>query len=176
MSMPAAVELIILTLDKWRLHDSVVQRLIKLDREGAIELYRITVLGRDPAGNIHVQETSQVAQWEGAVVGAAAGGVLGLVGGRAADHDDGHLGAAAGVVVGAAAGAAIGYEVGHVVERDLADEHLRALAGELAPSSEALLIITGSEFVEVLVDEMGDLVSGMARFRLAARAREAAQI
>jgi uncharacterized membrane protein len=158
MALEAPVELMVAVLGQQVKSDSAVKRLIELDQEGTIELLGVAVLIKDEEGKITIQETRDLNEAEDAVLGALAGGALGLFAGII------------GLVVGATAGAAAGYVTGHVADLGMSDEHLRALAQELPPGTSAILALIEHESVEPAMQELQPLVSGLSRFALAVEA------
>ncbi len=164
MVADASIELIAVMLDHGDGSERVVGRLVELDQSGSAEVLSVVVLAKDHNGHVHIQETPDLSKAEGAVIGAVAGGALGAVAGGTRSRVAGVLAGIAGALVGAAAG----YVVGEAVDLGLPDEHLRALAKELAPGTSAVLALVEHEFVEAAVAEVRPLAARLSRYVLIA--------
>jgi uncharacterized membrane protein len=150
----APVELMVTTLDAKVEADDALNRLIELNRSGAIELISARVLAKDEKGKIQVRDAPDLLKAEAPLVGALAGSTLGLFAGIA------------GVLAGAMAGAVLGLAVGQAANVGASNRHLEELAEELTPGTSALLALVEEEAVETVVRELYSLVSGVRRFVL----------
>jgi uncharacterized membrane protein len=100
-------------------------------------------LVRDADGNARIVQSSQPSAVKGGAVGAAAGGLLTLLG---------PIGLAAGLVVGAGVGAAAGPRM----DKGFPDAFLKRLETRLAPGQSALIVLVEHDFAEDLAKTLAD--------------------
>jgi uncharacterized membrane protein len=110
---------------------------------GALEGYDIVVqavVEQDENGKVHIHEPGRGGV--GTVVGAVAGGILGLIGGPA------------GLLAWTVGGAVIGGVAGKYLGRPIAKGDLQEIGEALAPESSALLMLLEDTYTEDAVDSM----------------------
>jgi uncharacterized membrane protein len=112
----------------------VLDVLKQLDHEGAAQLRNAAIIRRSAKGEISITETRDFSDKQGAIAGALAGGLIGLLRGH--------------VIFDAALGAAGGYGVSKVVDLGFPDAYLRDLAQQLKPDSSAIVAIVTFTNVE----------------------------
>jgi uncharacterized membrane protein len=100
-------------------------------------------LVRDADGKARIVQSSQPSAVKGGVVGAAAGGLLALLG---------PIGLAAGAVVGAGVGAVAGPRM----DKGFPDAFLKRLETRLAPGQSALIVLVEHDFAEDLAKTLKD--------------------
>ena len=111
-----------------------LEALRQLDDQRLLALGDAAVVRRGSDGDIDIEETADMDTKEGAIAGAAAGGLLGLLTGK-------------GMVGGALLGAGGGALAAHGLDLGLDDDFLRNVGEKLEPGSSA--IVATVEFVNV---------------------------
>ena len=122
--------------------DTANQTVKDIKSSGALEGYDIVaqcVVEQDAKGKVHIHEPGH-GVW-GAVIGGAAGGLLGLIGGPV------------GVLALAASGAAVGGVAGHL-DRAIPKEDLEEIGEALSPDSSAFLLLLEDTYSEGVVDSL----------------------
>jgi uncharacterized membrane protein len=114
--------------------DEVLEALRQLNDQRLLALGDAAVIRRGSDGDIDIEETADMDTKEGAIAGAAAGGLLGLLTGK-------------GMVGGALLGAGGGALAAHGLDLGLDDDVLRSVGEKLEPGSSA--IVATVEFVNV---------------------------
>jgi uncharacterized membrane protein len=120
------------------------QTVREIKASGALEGYDIVaqcVVEQDAKGKVHIHEPGH-GVW-GAVIGGAAGGLLGLIGGPV------------GVLALAASGAAVGGVAGHL-DRAIPKEDLEEIGEALSPDSSAFLLLLEDTYSEGVINDMSD--------------------
>ena len=97
----------------------------QLEHEGAAELRNAAIIRRSASGEISIHETRDFDDKQGAIAGALAGGLIGLLRGHA--------------LSGAAIGAIGGFGASKVVDLGFPDAYLRDLAQQIKPGSSAIV-------------------------------------
>ena len=118
------------------------ENLKDIKSSGTLDGYDIVaqcVVEQDAKGKVHVHEPGKGGK--GATIGAAIGGVLGILGGPA------------GVLALGAAGAAVGGFAGHF-DRYVPKEDLEELGAALAPNTSALLLLLEDTESEAVLNSM----------------------
>lgn len=126
--------------------DTAKETLSDIKSAGALEGFTIQaqcIAEQDEKGKVHIHEPGKGGV--GGTIGAAAGGLLGLIGGPA------------GVLAMSAAGAAIGGTAGHYWGRIVPASDLKELGAALAPNTSALLLLLEDTYSE-------DVINGMAAY------------
>jgi uncharacterized membrane protein len=108
------------------------------------------VVVKDAKGHAKIKETADVDAKRGGLVGAVAGGLIGLAGGPV------------GVVVGALVGAGTGSIAANKIDSGLSDSFLEKFQEYLKPDSSALIVLveqrTGQDLAESLSESQGILL------------------
>lgn len=123
--------------------DAAGQAEDELKSSGALDGYKIdaqATVDQDENGKVKIHEPGKGGV--GAAVGAAAGGLLGLIGGPP------------GVLALSAAGAAVGGAAGHYFGRAIPKDDLEELGAALSPDSSALLMLLEDTQSEGVVNSM----------------------
>lgn len=123
--------------------DTAKETVKEIKKSGALDGYYIVAqaeVEQDEKGKVHIHEPGHGGI--GATVGAAAGGLLGIIGGPA------------GVLALGAAGAAVGGAAGHYFGRAIPKEDLKELGEALQPDSSAMLLLLEDVDSEAVVDSM----------------------
>ena len=129
--------------------DTAKQTVKEIKSSGNLDGYDIVaqcVVEQDAKGKVHIHEPGH-GVW-GAVIGGAAGGLLGLIGGPA------------GVLALAAGGAAIGGAAGHF-DRAIPKEDLEEIGEALTPDSSAFLLLLEDTYSEGVINDMGGYSSNV---------------
>jgi uncharacterized membrane protein len=118
-----------------------VAREVKWDAgEMGMKVLSTAIVAVDARGKTHVHETGHGGR--GAAIGAAGGGLLGLIGGPA------------GLLVWAVGGSVIGGIAGKHVGRAIPEDDLKALGQQMAPDTSALLMLLEDRYAESVIDSM----------------------
>jgi len=123
--------------------DTASQTLKDAKDAGALEGYKTVVqavVEQDEKGKVHIHEPGRGGL--GTAVGAAAGGLLGLIGGPA------------GLLAWTVSGAVIGGVAGKYLGRPIAKGDLKEIGEALSPDSSALLLLLEDTDTEAAVDSM----------------------
>ena len=125
----APVELVVAVFQKERTAEDAAKKLSKADWEGKTTLINVAVVRRDENGKLHIKEAEDADFRQGAVLGGAFGGLLGLVAGPP------------GLVVGAAAGAVTGGVTAKAFDAGIPDSDLKELGEALSPGASAIVAV-----------------------------------
>lgn len=112
----------------------VLDVLKQLDHEGAAQLRNAAIIRRNAKGEVTITETRDFSDKQGAIAGALAGGLIGLLRGHA--------------IFDAAIGAVGGYGVSKVIDLGFPDAYLRDLAQQLKPDTSAIVAVVTFTNVE----------------------------
>lgn len=126
--------------------DEVLSTLKQLDVEAVVDLKSAAVIVREAGGRIRIRETSDFDAKQGAMGGALAGGVLGLLGGR--------------LLRGAILGAAGGALAGKAIDLGLNDEYLRSIGESLGSGTSALVALVAFQRVDRAMEELDRFEGG----------------
>ena len=126
--------------------DEVLSTLKQLDVEAIVDLKSAAVVVRDVDGRVRIRETRDFDAKQGAIGGAVAGGLLGLLGG--------------GLLRGAILGAAGGALAGKAIDLGLDDEYLQSIGESLGTGSSAIVALIAFERVERAMEELDKFEGG----------------
>lgn len=126
--------------------EQVLESLKGMESMDLVDLKNAAVIVRSSSGEVKIKETSDFDTKQGALGGAAAGAVLGLLGG----------GFLRGAILGAAGGAA----AGRFVDLGLEDEFLKEVGESLGPSSSAIVALVDFEQVDQAMQELDKFEGG----------------
>jgi uncharacterized membrane protein len=126
--------------------DEVLTALKQLDVEATVDLKSAAVVKRDVEGKVKVKETKDFDTKQGAIGGAVAGGLLGLLGGS--------------LLKGAILGAAGGAIVGKGLDMGLNDEYLKSVGESLGSGTSAIVALVAFERVERAMEELDKFEGG----------------
>jgi uncharacterized membrane protein len=126
--------------------DQVLDTLKQLDAEAIVDLKSAAVVVRDAAGEVRIRETTDFDAKQGAIGGALAGGVLGLLGGS--------------LLKGAILGAAGGALAGKGIDLGLNDEYLKSVGESLTSGTSAIVALVAFERVERAMEELDKFEGG----------------
>ena len=126
--------------------DEVLSTLKQLDVEAVVDLKSAAVVVREADGRIRIRETRDFDAKQGAMGGALAGGVLGLLGG--------------GLLRGAILGAAGGALAGKAIDLGLNDEYLRSVGESLGYGTSALVALVAFQRVDRAMEELDRFEGG----------------
>jgi uncharacterized membrane protein len=148
MSQPESMthEMIVVAFDDEYKADEVLNTLKQLDVEATVDLKSAAVVKRDTEGKIRIRETSDFDAKQGAIGGALAGGVLGLLGGS--------------LLRGAILGAAGGALAGKGIDLGLNDEYLQGVGDSLGAGTSAIVALVAFERVERAMAELDKFEGG----------------
>jgi uncharacterized membrane protein len=138
--------MIVVAFDDEYKADEVLNTLKQLDVEATVDLKSAAVVKRDTEGKIRIRETSDFDAKQGAIGGALAGGVLGLLGGS--------------LLRGAILGAAGGALAGKGIDLGLNDEYLQGVGDSLGASTSAIVALVAFERVERAMAELDKFEGG----------------
>lgn len=123
--------------------DAASQNLKEIKSSGVLDGYKIkvqAVVDQDENGKVHIHEPGHGA-W-GATLGAAGGGLLGLIGGPA------------GLLAWTLGGAVMGGLAGKYAGRPIAKGDLQELGSALTPNSSALLLVLEDKDTEKVINDL----------------------
>jgi uncharacterized membrane protein len=126
--------------------DEVLNTLKQLDVEAIVDLKSAAVVVRDASGKVRIRETRDFDAKQGAMGGALAGGVLGLLGG--------------GLLRGAIIGAAGGALAGKGIDLGLNDEYLEGVGESLGSGTSALVALVAFQRVDRAMEELDKFEGG----------------
>ncbi len=123
--------------------DTANQTVKDIKSSGVLEGYKITaqaVVEQDAKGKVHVHEPGRGGV--GATVGAAGGGLLGLIGGPV------------GVLAWVVGGAVVGGVAGKYLGRPIAKGNLKQIGDAMQPNSSAFLLLLEDKYSEAVINRM----------------------
>ena len=126
--------------------NEVLNTLKQLDIEAIVDLKSAAVVVRDSTGQVRIRETRDFDAKQGAIGGALAGGVLGLLGG--------------GLLRGAILGAAGGALAGKGIDLGLNDEYLKGIGESLGSGTSALVALVAFQRVDEAMEELEKFEGG----------------
>jgi uncharacterized membrane protein len=126
--------------------DEILSTLKQLDVEAVVDLKSAAVVVREADGRIRIRETRDFDAKQGAMGGALAGGVLGLLGG--------------GLLRGAILGAAGGALAGKAIDLGINDEYLRSIGESLGSGTSALVALVAFHRVDKAMEELDRFEGG----------------
>jgi len=156
------IELVVAAFPAEERADEALKDLRKLQKEEVIFLINAAVLIKKADGKVSMKETQDVRGPQGALFGAVAGGLMGLLAGPA------------GAVVGAIAGAATGGVAAHNIDMGFSDEMLKELQSGLEPGSSAILALIQHQWLDSLVEALEQ--TGAKLYHQALKAEITAQL
>ena len=139
-------EMIVVAFENEYDADQVLNSLKGMESMDIVDLKNAAVIVRDSSGEVKIKETSDFDTKQGALGGAAAGAVLGLLGG----------GFLRGAILGAAGGAA----AGKFIDLGLDDDFLKDVGDKLGPNSSAIVALVDFEQVDQAMQELDKFEGG----------------
>ena len=139
-------EMIVVAFENENDADQVLNSLKGMESMDIVDLKNAAVIVRDSSGEVKIKETSDFDTKQGALGGAAAGAVLGLLGG--------------GFIRGALLGAAGGAAAGKFIDLGLDDDFLKAVGDKLGPNSSAIVALVDFEQVDRAMQELDKFEGG----------------
>ena len=139
-------EMIVVAFENENDADQVLNSLKGMESMDIVDLKNAAVIVRDSSGEVKIKETSDFDTKQGALGGAAAGAVLGLLGG--------------GFIRGALLGAAGGAAAGKFIDLGLDDDFLKAVGDKLGPNSSAIVALVDFEQVDQAMQELDKFEGG----------------
>jgi uncharacterized membrane protein len=133
--------------------ERVLDTLKRLDRKDIVDLKSAAVIVRSSSDKVKIKETRDFDAKQGAIGGALAGGVLGLLKG--------------GLLKKALLGAAGGALAGKVVDLGVEDDFLKEVGQGLGPGSSAIVALVDFERIDAAMEELDKFEGGrILRHRL----------
>jgi uncharacterized membrane protein len=139
-------EMIVVSFDDENRADEVLDTLKQMEDTAVVDLKSGAVVVRDASGKVTIKETSDFDAKQGAIGGALAGGVLGLLGG--------------GLLKGAILGAAGGAVAGKVIDLGLDDDFLKEIGDSLGTSTSAVVALVDFDQVDQAMEELDRFEGG----------------
>ena len=139
-------EMIVVAFDNETEAERVLDSLKGMESMDLVDLKNAAVIIRSSSGDVKIKETSDFDTKQGALGGAAAGAVLGLLGG----------GFLRGAILGADGGAA----AGRFVDLGLEDDFLKEIGDNLEPNSSAIVALVDFEQVDQAMGELDKFEGG----------------
>ena len=139
-------EMIVIAFDNENEADKVLDTLKAMESMDVVDLKNGAVIVRSSSGDVKINETSDFDTKQGAIGGAAAGAVLGLLGG--------------GFIRGALLGAAGGAAAGKFVDLGIEDDFLKEVGESLGPGTSAVVALVDFEQVDRAMEELDKFEGG----------------
>ena len=139
-------EMMVVAFDDEREAERVLDTLKKMNRKDVVDLKSAAVIVRSRSGKVRIRETKDFDAKQGAVTGALAGGVLGML----KKH----------VVKGALIGAAGGAIAGKVIDLGLKDNFLKEVGESLGPGSSAIVALVDFERIDRAMKQLDRFEGG----------------
>ena len=139
-------EMIVIAFDNENEAAKVLDSLKAMESMDVVDLKNGAVIVRSSSGEVKINETSDFDTKQGAIGGAAAGAVLGLLGG--------------GFIRGALLGAAGGAAAGKFVDLGIEDDLLKEIGDNLGPGSSAVVALIDFEQVDQAMEELDKFEGG----------------
>jgi len=139
-------------------HEEVIDRLIELDHEGAIELYNLTSLVKDESGELMMEEVSEVIEAETDLLKAMRVGGLSL-----------YITILKSILAEALQ-AAQEKETVSVLDIDLSNENFKDLAQQVPRGGKLLMALMQGPSIEIVRERLPQLISRIHRFALSVEA------
>jgi uncharacterized membrane protein len=139
-------EMIVIAFDNENEAAKVLDSLKAMESMDVVDLKNGAVIVRSSSGEVKINETSDFDTKQGAIGGAAAGAVLGLLGG--------------GFIRGALLGAAGGAAAGKFVDLGIEDDLLKEIGDNLGPGSSAVVALVDFEQVDRAMEELDKFEGG----------------
>ena len=139
-------EMIVIAFDNEFEAKQVLDALKSMEKMDVVDLKNGAVIGRSESGQVKIDETSDFDAKQGAIGGAAAGAVLGLLGG--------------GFIRGALLGAAGGAAAGKFVDLGIEDDLLKEIGDNLGPGTSAVVALVDFEQVDQAMEELDKFAGG----------------
>lgn len=139
-------EMMVVAFDNETEADRVLDTLKGMKKLDIVDLKSAAVIVSSGSGKVKIKETSDFDTKQGAIGGALAGGVLGLLGG--------------GFIRGAILGAAGGAAAGKFIDLGLDDEFLKDVGDHLGPGSSAIVALVDFEQVDQAMVELDKFEGG----------------
>lgn len=145
-SMMPDHEMMVIAFDNEYEAEQVLDSLKTMESMNVVDLKNGAVIIRSESGQVKINETSDFDVKQGAIGGAAAGAVLGLLGGSLLR----------GAILGAAGGAA----AGKFVDLGLEDDFLKEVGDNLGPGTSAVVALVDFEQVDQAMEELDRFAGG----------------
>ena len=146
-------EMMVVAFDSEDEAERVLDTLKRLDRKDIVDLKSAAVIVRPSSGKVQIKETRDFDAKQGAIGGALAGGVLGLLKGK--------------LLKGAILGAAGGALAGKVIDLGVEDDFLKEVGEGLGPASSAIVALVDFERIDAAMEELDKFEGGrIIRHRL----------
>lgn len=150
---PAVGFLVLAFLDE-KAADQALDAMKQAKKQGQFYFEEAAVIRQDAQGKVHYHETGEMGAGKGAGVGALVGGIVGILGGPV------------GVALGAGVGAAVGATAAGR-DKGFRNESLSTVGVALMPGTSALAVITSSDFLkavqqQVPIEDIRAAVSNLA--------------
>ena len=139
-------EMLVIAFDNEYEADKVLDTLKAMESMDVVDLKNGAVIVRSESGDVKINETSDFDTKQGAIGGAAAGAVLGLLGG--------------GFISGALLGAGGGAAAGKFVDLGIEDDFLKEVGDNLGPGSSAVVALVDFEQVDQAMEELDKFEGG----------------
>ncbi|MDE1994700.1 MAG: DUF1269 domain-containing protein [Rhizobiaceae bacterium] len=152
-------ELIVLGFDEPDEADTILNRLVALEKEYLIDLEDAVVAVRDNAGKVRLKQSvnlATTAATRGGLSGALWGSLVGLL----------FMNPLAGMIVGGAFGAGSGALAGSVVDYGIDDNLIKHLAETIPVNSSALFLLVRKAQPEKVLAEFKDMRARIVRTSL----------
>ena len=139
-------EMMVVSFDDENRAGEVLNTLKQMEDTAVVDLKSGAVVVRDASGKVTIKETSDFDAKQGAIGGALAGSVLGLLGG--------------GLLRGAILGAAGGAIAGKVIDLGLEDDFLKEIGDGLGTSSSAVVALVDFDQLDQAMEELDKFEGG----------------
>ena len=139
-------EMMVIAFDNEYEAEQVLDSLKAMESKDVVDLKNGAVIVRSSSGEVKINETSDFDTKQGAMGGAAAGAVLGLLGG--------------GFIRGALLGAAGGAAAGKFIDLGIEDDFLKEVGDNLGPGSSAVVALVDFEQVDRAMEELDKFEGG----------------
>ncbi len=150
-------EVLVIAFDDVNKAESVLQELQQLNKEHTLQLGNAAVIINDAQGKLTIKQTTPVSPKQGAVVGALAGGLLGLASTHIQPIENaagGHLNSVEAGTLGALIGTAGGLIVSKAIDPGFKEDYLKEIAANLQPGSSAIVAIVHDIHVDQAIAEL----------------------
>ena len=139
-------EMIVVAFDNEYDADQVLNSFKRMESMDILDLKNAATIVRTGSGEVKIKETSDFDYKQGALGGAAAGAVLGLLGG--------------GFIRGAILGAAGGAAAGKFIDLGLEDDFLEDVGNSLGPGTSAVVALVDFEQINQVMQELDKFEGG----------------
>lgn len=160
-------ELLVIAFDSVDKAEAALKSLQALNKEHLVQLKHAAVISRDAQGKFAIKAGKDLGETQTAVVGAFAGGLLGLASQHVKPVENmtaGHLNTAEVVGLGSLLGAGVGAGTAAIANRtvDLGfpEAYLKQIGESLTPGSSAIVSVVHFEHVDQIVSELSQFGGG----------------